>query len=311
MSPTRTLRVLLLFALLSPLRAQMNAYMRMGIEPGSRVVSLSNEVSILRSPPKEEYFQRGPSWNIERVVPALEKRATHPEYFHVSRDGVLFERSKYQEVFANDLATIVAQTRYHYESEYGPEYGASITLDVRADKSTIRREPSNVIGGLPSTATPLHMISVIRLSTLEGIDLAAVATYDAAGELFSVAVDALKQGEAPPRRAKIRTIDEDIQESIRQFGFPLRFAIDEFRRSPMPLYERTDGPSPLTVVSLHYELNRYVQQYIFPDSLGGPAKYQTRTLEFRSTEQDEALRSSDQTLPWKSALDQRMFFPKK
>jgi hypothetical protein len=284
----------------------------MQIDPGSRMVRLLDEVSIARGSPASEHFVVAHG-NIDRVVPTRPNNtASHPEYFHVNRNSVLLDRSKRQEILSGAFGAIVAQTDYLYESEYGPGYGApSIRMGVGTEKSSIQRERPNVIGALPSSATPLQMISVIRFSTMEGIDLVAVATYGAEGELFAVRVDALKQGQYPPQPAKPITVDEDIQNSIRQFGFPLRFSITEFRRIPTALYERNDGPSPLTVISFRYAWSRWVHQYNFRDPFGAPAKYDTRTLEFRFTAPDEVLQFLDQTLPWKSWGDQRMFFPKK
>jgi hypothetical protein len=110
-----------------------------------------------------------PSENIDRVVPIEpDQTASHPEYFYISRDSVLLDRSKRQEIFGGSFGVIVAQTDYRYESEYGPGYGApSITFGARADKSNIRREPPNVISELPAPATPLNMISLIRIVTLD------------------------------------------------------------------------------------------------------------------------------------------------
>lgn len=127
----------------------------------------------------------------------------------------------------------------------------------------MRREVPKLIDELPLSAEPLNGITIIRVSNLQGVDLAAVATYSERGELFNVAVDSLKSGIYPPRPAKPQTMDEVTQESIRQFGFPLTFAVDEFRKKPTPLYQGTDRPVPLTVVSLHYARNRWVEQHIF------------------------------------------------
>jgi hypothetical protein len=138
--------------------------------------------------------------------------------------------------------------------------------------------------------------------------LAGVATYTERGELFNIAVDPLTPGDYLPHPAKPQTVDEAIKESIGQFGFPLTFAVDQFRKKPTPLYQRTDRPVPLTVVSLHYARNRWVEQHIFHDV---SAEYEKRFLEFRYTAQDNDLRFFDQDLTWAPATDQRMFFGKK
>jgi hypothetical protein len=275
-------------------------YLRVSINPWSRIVSLSNEVSTREGFPKEQYFQRFQSWRIERAIPTGSgKPAARIEYFHVGKNDVLLERFKHQELFSNDLGTIVAETRLQYESEYGPGYGAPcVTIDVRADTSGILRERPTLIADLPRSAEPLHMITVVRFSNLQRRDIAAVGTYSAGGELVGVAEDILKPGQYPSP-TKPMTMDEATENSIRQFGFPLRFSVDEFRKAPTALYERDAGPTTLTIISFHFARNRWIQQYVFADSLASSTHYERRVLEFRSTPEDEALRLLDEALPWK------------
>lgn len=242
---------------------------------------LLNEVTILRGFPVEEHFVVGPDWNIDRVVPTgLKNKVSHPEYFHISNGSVLLDRSKRLEIFSDSSTPIVAQVDFRYESELGSGWGTpSFVMGVRAEKSGSQREKPKILEGLPSSASPLQMLSVIRLSKIAGVEVAAVASYSADGELFCVVVDALKDGGYSPHFGK--TVDEDIQNSISEFGFPLTFSIDEFRRTPTALYERKDGTSPLTVINLHYARSRWVEQYVFRDSLGAPDIYASRILEFR------------------------------
>src|SRR5580658_9058977 len=135
-------RALLLIAFMPPLRGQVRTYLTLDIDPASRMARLRDEVSL--RPPTVEHFQvgLGPSWRIDRVRPAgPDTAASYLEYFHVNKDSVLLDRSKYQEIFSGKFGVIVAQTDYCYESEYGPGFGApSLVMGVRADKTAIRRE---------------------------------------------------------------------------------------------------------------------------------------------------------------------------
>jgi len=289
----------------------------MEIDQGTRIVRLSGEVPIRRGVPTVEHFrqftqefrQRIRS-SVDRMIPIGDGQpGAFAELFYLNEDGILVGRRKFQEVFSGSLGVLIAESSYQYP---GLEYGVgSIGFSLRVEKSSIRREVPKIIDELPSSATPLTSITVIRISKLQGIDLAAVATYSDRGELFNVAVDPLKPGDYMPRPATPQTVDQVIQESIRQFGFPLAFAVHEFQKQPTPLYQRNDSPCPLTVVSFHYARNRWVQQYVFHDTSETPSKYDMRFLEFRNTPQDDDLRFFDQALKWTPAGDERMYFPKK
>jgi hypothetical protein len=179
---------------------------------------------------------------------------------------------------------------------------------VTVDSGSIRHEVPQIIDELPLSAQPLNSISVIRVSTLRGIAVAAVAIYNAAGELFGVRVDPLRPTERVHAPAKPQTVDEAIQEAIQQFEFPLSLSAEGFQLKPTPLYEGSGGPSPLTVISFHYARNRWVQQYIFHESSTTQSKFDVRFLEFRYTAQDEDLRLADESLAWNLAGNQRMCF---
>jgi hypothetical protein len=183
------------------------------------------------------------------------------EIFSSNEDGVLVQRRKFQEVFTGPFGVLVAESSYFYS---GAEYGSgSIGFSVGVDNSSIRREAPKIIGSLPWYATPLNSITIIRIAKWQGIDLAAVAMYSERGELFNVAIDTLKSGDNLPKPAKSQTFDGVIQESIREFGFPLSIGVDEFQKEPTPLYGRSDGAAPLTIISFHYARNRWMQQYVF------------------------------------------------
>jgi hypothetical protein len=315
-----TVRVLLLVALLPPLPGQMRTYLKMEIDPGTRIVRLSGEVPISRGVPTVEHFQQFTQefrqrirTSVDRMVPIGEGQpSAFAELFYVNEDGSLAGRRTFQEVFRDSLGVFVAESFYQYPGYPGLGYGVGlIGFSLRAENSSIRREVPKIIDQLPLSATPLTSITVIRISKLQGIDLAAVATYSDQGELFSVSVDPLKPGDHVPQPTKRQTVNEVIQESIHQFGFPLTFTVDGFQKQPIPLYQRSDSPCPLTVVSFHYARNRWVQQYVFHDASGTPSKYDMRFLEFRNTPQDDDLRFFDQALKWTPAGDQRMYFPKR
>ena len=302
---------------LPPLPGQTRAYLKMEIDPGSRILRLSDEVPIRRGYPSVEHFQEviqgspmGTRAFVDRVAPMRDGQPSgRTEVFYSNEDGVLVARRKFQEVFSGPLGVLVAESSYVYP---GAEYGTgSIGFSVRVDNSSIRREVPKIIEALPWSATPLNSVTIIRIAKWQGIDLAAVATYSERGELFNVAIDTLKSGDNMSKPAKSQTFDEAIQESIRQFGFPLSFGVDEFQREPTPLYGRSDGPAPLTIISFHYARNRWVQQYIFHGSTETPSKYEARFLEFRQTPQDDDLTPFDQSLAWGPANDQRRSFSKK
>src|SRR5580704_18069569 len=100
MRRARTVTFLLPIALLPLLHGQPSAYLKIDIDPGSRLVRLSEEVSLLRGFPKGPHFLVSPAWNIQRVVPiGPEQTASYPEYFHISTDSVLLDKSMRQEIF--------------------------------------------------------------------------------------------------------------------------------------------------------------------------------------------------------------------
>ena len=295
-----------------PLLGQIKTYLRMEIDPGSRVARLSDETT--KTPAAVEYFQqfiqefRGRvRSSVERVLPVGDKQPViRAESFDLNSDGIVSGRRKFQELFSTSGTPLVFETLYQYrELGYG---GGAIGFEVRAMPS-MRREPPKSIDELPAAARPLDAITVIRISQLRGIDVAAIATYNEKGELFSVVVDPLKSTDRLAPSAQTQTVDDVIQESLQHFRFPLRLSVGEFQTKPTPLYGRSDVVAPFTIVNLHYARNRWVQQYVFDPSISGsPDKL--RILEFRYTPQDEDLRFFDKTLPWQPAADQRMYFPK-
>jgi hypothetical protein len=172
----------------------------------------------------------------------------------------------------------------------------------------VKAEVPRIISDPPSPTAQLNSITVARILRSEAQDLVAVGIYNSNGELLSVVVDAFTSGKGGPvpRPTTVKTMDDVINYDIQTFGFPVRFFVDEYRRIPNALYLRADGASPFTVISFHYERNRWVEQYVFEDSGRNPTEYHTRHLEFRFTDQDEALRLADRTLPW-STPNQLMF----
>jgi hypothetical protein len=286
----------------------------MEIDPGSRITRLSDEVPN-GSPTVEcfqqfmQQFQQQTRSFVERVIPVGERKpGLRPEAFYLNADGIVSQRRKFQELFSVEGTPLVAESSYQYPE---PGYGdGSIGFSVRAETTSIRRELPKTIDQLPLSAQPLDVITIMRISKFRRIDVAAIATYSATGELFNVVVDPTKAGSYFPSSAKPQTLDDAVQESINQFGFPLTFVVDEFQAKPTPLYERSDKPAALTVVGFHYARNRWVQQYVF-DLSGAQSKPQMRVLEFRYSAQDDSLRFFDKTLMFLPAGDQRMFFPKK
>jgi hypothetical protein len=310
------IRFLVLVALLPSLQGEMKTYLKMEIDPGSRVVRLFDEHPISGGVPTVEYFEqflqqfRGQiRSSVDRVIPGKgHQLASRAEAFYIDPDGTLTSRRRFQEVFSIAGTSLVAESSYQY---LGPVYAVpSISFAVRVDGASIRSEQPKIVDELPDSAKPLNGLTVIRISKLRGVDVAAIATYTEGGELFNVAVDPLKSGVYLPQPAKPQTMDDVIQESIYEFGFPVKLAVDAFQRKPTPVYQRSDTPAPLTVVSFHYARNHWVQQYIFdPSGTGtGPS---SRLLEFPYTAEDESLRFFDQALAWRPANDQRTFFPKK
>jgi hypothetical protein len=308
--------VLSLVAFLPPVQAQIKFYLKLEVDPGSRLVRLGGEVPIKGSFPTVEYFEQitgeilGQTRStVLREGPAGERQPSRTEIFYLDSGGLLVSREKYQEIFKVSGAALVAESLYQYP---GLQYGVgSIGFGVGVDNGPIRHEVPKTIDKLPLSAQPLNSITVIRISELRGIDVAAVATYNEAGELFSVVVRPLKPNEHVPPPAKPQTVDEVIQEAIRQFGFPVSFSVSQFQLEPTPLYELSESVSPLTVINFHYARNRWVQQYVFHDPATTQSKFDVRFLEFRFTAQDDDLRLFDQSLAWNPATDQRMSFARK
>ncbi len=304
----------ILVVLLPPLHGQIRTYVKMEIDPGSRVARFSDEVP--EGLPTVEYFQQSIQQfrqqtrsTVDRVIPIGNLQPDlRTEVFYLNQDRVVSQRRKFQELFSASGTPLVAESTYQYLE---PGYGdGSIGFSVRAETTSIRREPPKTVEDLPLSAKPLNVVTVIRIAKFHGIDTAAIATHNQTGELFSVTVDPLKADVYLPPSGKAQTVDDVIRESINQFGFPLKFVVDEFQTKPTPLYERTDSPAPLTVVSFHYARNRWVRQYIF-DPSRGRSKHEMRILEFRYSAQDESLGFFDDTLVFGPRADERMHFVKK
>ncbi len=297
-------RIILPLAVLQLLPAQV--YRTMEIDPVSLVLRFSNEVAVGAGFPKEAHFQRFGS-SVDHVVPlGRNQPISHPEIYYVSRDLVLKQRRKFQEIYSGSFGVIIAESSYSYPGTDQPF--PQIGFSVRADIYKVKAEVPRIISEPPSPTAQLNSITVARILRSEAEDLVAVGIYNPNGELLSVVVDAFTSGKGAPvsRPTSIKTMDDVINYDIQTFGFPVRFSVDEYRRIPSALYLRADGAGPFTLVSFHYEHNRWVEQYLFEDSGRNPTDYHTRHLEFPLTDQDEALRFADRTLPWSTA-NQRMF----
>jgi hypothetical protein len=306
MTFTAAARILLPLAVLPLLTAQLRFYRTMEIDPGSLAVRFSNELPFRAGFPKEAHFLY---WGlyVDHVVPlGPNQPISHPDAFSMSRDLILTHRRKFQEIFSGSFGSIIAESTYYYP---GGDYGfPAIHFGVRADSYKIQGEVPRIIDDPPSPTAQLNSITVARILSSEAEDLVAVGTYNPNGELLCVVVDAFKSGKAVPvsRPSSLLTVDDVINYDIRRFGFPVKFSVDEYRLVPNTLYLRAGGSAPFTLVSFHYEHNRWVEQYLFEDAGLNPAKYHLRHLEFLYTDQDQALRLADRTLPWTTA-NERMF----
>jgi hypothetical protein len=179
MTCARAIRVGILLALLQALPGQMRSYLKMEVDPGNGIVRLSDEVPITRGSPNLEFFQQVTQQFRQRIRSFVYRMApigggqsnALTEAFDVNEDGILVGRRKFQEIFRGSFGVLLAESSYQYP---GPEYGVgSIGFSLRAGRSSIHGEVPRIIEELPSSATPLHSITVIRISKLEGVDLAA------------------------------------------------------------------------------------------------------------------------------------------
>lgn len=109
-----------LLALLQPLPAQTRAYLKMEVDPGNRIVRLSEDVPTTGGSRNVEYFeqniqefrQRLRSF-VSRYVPIGDGQPNaFTEYFYVNEDGILAGRQKLQEVFRGPFGVLVAESSY-------------------------------------------------------------------------------------------------------------------------------------------------------------------------------------------------------
>ena len=101
-------RIILPLAVLQLLPAQV--YRTMEIDPGSLVLRFSNELPLGARFPTEEHFQKFGS-NVEHVVPlGSNQPISRPDTFYMSRDLVLQQRRKFQEIFSGPFGAIIAES---------------------------------------------------------------------------------------------------------------------------------------------------------------------------------------------------------
>jgi len=300
-------RVLSFIVLALPLIGQCNPryFRNMDIDPTNLIVRFSDQYSQpCGEPPQDSYFQRFDRLDLTMVDSVVPKHrdvaASRLGFFYLSPGLKLLSREKIQELFSWPDGQVFATIRYNYDATYGP---STISFEVRPSRSEIQHEPATVASALPSSANELIAITVIRVFRSTSGETVAVGTYNSGGDLLDVTVDLLDKG-------SWLSAGGHLDENMSNFGFPPSLSVAAYQSNPnwqSPLGARS---SYLTVVSFHYNRNRWVRQDVFADGDGEPGKHQTRFLEYQLTAEDSLLEAIDRTLPW-AGIDRRRELPSK
>jgi hypothetical protein len=291
-----------------PLLGQCNPrYFRsMDINPASLIVQFSSQYSQpCGQPPQDSYFERFDRIDltlVDYIVPnGRGLAASRLGYFDLSPGLKLQQRRKTQELFSGAFGQVFTNISYQYDVVGG---SPAISFQVRPYRSSTQHEEASVVSALPSAANQLNEITVIRAFRSTSGESVAVATYDPGdGDLRDITVD-LKD------KDDWKSTPVRLEEGIGTFGFPAHFSVDMYRDSPKWLFPSGARSSYLTVVSFHYNHNRWVQQDVFEDGDKEHGHYKTRFLEYKFTGQDSSLEPFDQTLPWSSIDRRRELTPK-
>jgi hypothetical protein len=295
---TAALRGLCFVILAVPLSGQCltRYYRNMDINPASLTVQFSGEYSELPCGhvPTEPYFERSDLSThtaVDRIV-----NGSRLGFFYLAPGFLnLPSRDKIQELFNGPRGPVFTTIHYHYDATYG--WPQPISFQVRTSRSEIPHEPATVITTLPSDANQLNAISVIRACRPTSGETVPVATYTPDGNPLGVTVDLLVKGDWMSRGGYL---DENVQ----KFGFPKRLFVAEYQSNPKWQSQVEDRLCYLTVVSFHYNHNRWVRQDVFAESGNEPAERQTRILRYKLTAQDASLEAVDRTFPW-AGIDRR------
>lgn len=306
--PRNALLALSPLILALPLPGQCNPrYFRsMDINPASLMVQFSSQYSQpCGQPPEDVYFERFDRMDltmVDYIVPnGRESAASRLGTLTLSAGLKLQQRRKIQELFRGAFGQVFTDISYQYDVVGG---SPAISFEARPYRSNTQHEEPSVISGLPSAANQLNEITVIRAFRSTTGESVAVATYDPGdGDLRDITVD-LKD------KDDWKSTPVRLDEGISTFGFPDHFSVDMYRDIPKWLFPSGTRSGYLTVVSFHYNHNRWVKQDVFEDGDKGPRHSKSRFLEYKFTGQDSSLEAIDQTLPWLSIDRRRELAPR-
>ena len=217
-------RAFLLFTVLPLLLLSQKTtqyYRTMEVDPVNLTERFSNGYPNRRGVPPEgpyfDRFDRADATMVEQMVPlGPDRPVSRLGTFWLSPELVLRQRGKIQELFRGSFGIVFAGSEYEYEARYSIP---SIAFNVRPYDKNMQHEPARVISGPPSSTLHLNTITVIRTFHLAHEELVAVGTYNPAGELLNLTVDALRKGSMINS-----SIGVDINADIRNFGFPVKFS---------------------------------------------------------------------------------------
>ena len=185
-------------------------------------------------------------------------------------------RDKHQALFESSLGSIVSETAYWYDSPMSKERQQS-HFKVTCQLSPARdSEPPIEIKPSSESRGKLEAVSIARFVEYPtGEKDCAALLYHPNGEI------AADSSEIP-----------GILEQVWSVGIPKRFDVQGYLKTGKVAWPRSEGRAITSVVSIHYDRNRLVEQTIFhPDG-----RREVQMLRYRLTPVDLALDELDQRI---------------
>lgn len=249
-----------------------------------------NNVYKLYEEKHNHYIEHYGTKNIFGANPILNK-------FKVTRDKVLLNRTKKQEIINTEFGSINSSTKYIYKGRRPHDL---IRFNVKVTNDDLHADIPEILDEFEDTISlKLDAISLIRIfDGLEDQKLIVSAVYHPSDlSIYCFNVFATVNGRVvdndhvllPNEYIRKGSCKTDFDSSAKYFGFPLVLNYGDYIEKPMHIRGASNLKVKLELVNLHYNHNYIVRRYIKNKN----KPIETSWLKFQKTKEDIALEEFD------------------